>query len=618
MQIVGFIYFINSNKKKKATEIENILSTLPVFQITTEIKNDFGFVLYNDENIIIYISQSLIEAGFKKYLGRRISNFKLNFLDDKPKEFSLNNNIYEATLFKGRQLIYFRSIKELHDLNDFILSKEQAIIFYTVYISSKISSEVERLKINLSIKEFFVDLAKKITGIFTEILNNNEQKNIVIGDWIKIKRLLEQKNEKSILDELKKVLQNVYDDVSISIGISHGNISQERMLELANQAAGLSKNRGGNQIVVQSPNRQVKYYGNSSLIIGNNSLEEIRFYYNHLINSITSLKEIFITSHENADLDALGSTYGLMKFFENFNHKIYIVLPNLDKTASETYEWIPAEDQQKFITQEQAEKLWTKASGLFILDTSIKDKSQAGNLAALVSDTHLYVIDHHRVNKTTTDENENEYKVLNNNRDLNNYIDPKTSSTSQIIVELMVFHKQSKKQIFTPQVATQLLAGIYLDTNQMQKNVSSRTFEAISLLLNSDADKESVENLFKLDLEESMLLLDYSKNIKRYNKRTLLLFLPEKIKFKSEDISIMCNQLLTYKNINSAFVIGQIEKNVYKLSARSNKNVNVQLIAENLGGGGHYNIAAAYWQVSEISYNQIQKDLRTQLKKYKI
>jgi len=209
--------------------------------------------------------------------------------------------------------------------------------------------------------------------------------------------------EEIILKNINNSITKNLKDVNISIGVSYGSELLVNILNKSLTALEIAKNRGGDQIVIEKSNGEILYIGKSSLTTNNNNIRDLKLFSDVFIEKIQSAKEIFITSHKMADLDALGSVLGIQELISLQKKTSFIILEQLDSTAQALYDNLPKSVKETFIRQEEAYKMMTNRSTTIILDTSIGELSQASVILEETNKQNIFVIDHHRVGKSSID-----------------------------------------------------------------------------------------------------------------------------------------------------------------------------------------------------------------------
>lgn len=582
-------------RKEELINNKNLFQSISSIETIIDKKLGYGIINYNSNGIVFYISTSLIDDGFRNFFNKKISKV----INLESETLSHNNKIYSINHDEKTSTILLKDITDIKRLEQYIDNKQQSTAVVKIEYSNKLkSNEVDNFNAQVSVNRFFEEWAQKNNGIYRQS-GLHEESSLIIAKWQNMK-IITHDDGKPMFVEINKLLGKNKGEVSISLGISYGNYNFKELLSEANNAVQIAQNRGGDQIVLQLPDGNLNYIGKSSISEQENSKIRIKFFFDRLSTNISKSNEVFITSHLNADVDSLGSTYGILKFVEEQNGRGYIILPDLDKTSTILFKKIPQADRKKFINEEEAKKMLTKKSMLIVCDVASKNRTQTDKLFDSIPKNSLFIIDHHRVGIDAIEFEES-----------NAYIQTQVSSTSEIVTELFNFLNERNAKSLNKLVATLLLGGIYLDTRVLTKNVSSRTFENLTFLLNNHADQEYINNLFKLRIDDIAIFNNALKNAIKITNNVMLIIFPENQKIENSRISILADQLLNYRGIEASFVLAKTDNNMYKLSARSNNKYNVQIVCEQLGGGGHFNMAAAVWKKSEIRYITVQKRVQT-------
>lgn len=382
--------------------------------------------------------------------------------------------------------------------------------------------------------------------------------------------------------------QNVFiEKLGIKLTISIGfGVGLQEFFELSNNARrGLEEAqlRGGNQVcIISSETDKTERFGSESEIESINSRVRVNLFADKLFERLSNpqIANVIIYGHIYSDLDALASTYTLYLLATNvFGKKAYIQNQTFDSTAQSFIDQNPREFKRSriFIKPKRAQELTWSNSLVIVCD--INDVQRLENPAALenVLAENVFIIDHHRI------PNINHLKNFDNI-----YVESTTSSTSEIIVEMLAL--KSVKNI--PTIAYQLLLnGIYVDTNRFQSASSFRTFTAVAYLRKRGALLENTIEFLKLNEQTEAVIAKLLENLIEVKPGYFLAF--SNTEASIDTISMAADRILEIKGRLASFVIGKLPKSdIYKLSARGLK-VNVQLICEVVGGGGHFGRAAA-------------------------
>ncbi|MEX2104610.1 MAG: DHH family phosphoesterase, partial [Bacilli bacterium] len=322
-----------------------------------------------------------------------------------------------------------------------------------------------------------------------------------------------------------------------------------------------------------------------------------------LRNLIQESEHVFIIGHKNADMDSIGAAIGVLKAVQLNKRKGYIVLdqsnPSIDRLMEEIQEHEPL--FQHFITPERAVQLCDNQSLLVVVDTHKPSLVMEPKL--LHTSSRVVVIDHHRRSEEFIHE-----PVL-------VYMEPYASSTCELVTELLQY--QSDKIVMDPIEATALLAGIVVDTKSFALRTGSRTFEAASFLRRVGADTALIQGLLKEDIDQFNRRAEIIRNTEVVYDRIAIAVGVEDQRYGQLLIAQTADTLLNMNGIQASFVVSYIGDGYVSISARSLGQINVQVIMEQLGGGGHLTNAAtqlegitqeeAIMRLKEVLDDQIQE-----------
>ena len=561
-----------------------------------------GIIIFDEYDKIIYISPWLNEEGFSLFFRRNISLI-LKKANDKN-ILKLLNSYYEINISHLNKTIFVRDVSEVEGLKLYLHKKQLATIVISKEFSDRLKmDELNKTKINLKINEFLNNWIHTVGGILNTETSGKES-SLAIGSWLKLQDYFE---DDRLIREINGILDKQKKDISISIGVTFGNKDLNRLFSDAQEALLTAKSRGGNQIVLKHPVYGLKYLGQSSVKTSDDSKIKNKFFYSNFILKLETTKEVFLTSHIFADLDSLASAIALATIIKDQKVAPYIIIESFDSSAQFAYNNLLSEEVKKMlITEEEAIELKTNRSLFVVLDVNDKNRIQGKNLYKLFEKEDIFIIDHHRIGKTNIPSLE---KLTN--------IDTRASSTSEIITEFFMFKDKKSMSSLDEELSTLLLSGIYLDTNEFLRNVSSKTFEASSFLTKNNANPYTAASLLKHDISDLPIIAKTLFSVKNVSKGIVISVIDEKEILDDIQVSKLSDMLLEYKEVLASFVVSRTTNKQYKLSARSTEKVNVQLICEKLGGGGHFNVASAQWDVETNKYKDIEKKIISTIKNRK-
>lgn len=414
--------------------------------------------------------------------------------------------------------------------------------------------------------------------------------------------LLTQKNYKqlvvkkfSILDGVRAVETNMDFPVTLSIGIGIGGKTIAESEDYAQDALNLALGRGGDQVVVRNV-KNFEYYGGKSQSVEKGYKGKSRIIAHALKLLMTQSNRIFIMGHSNPDMDSFGAALGIYRVAKSIGKEAYIILNSYNNTLEDIVQDAKSLEQYEFLTSEKALALADGSSLGVVVDTHRPILVESLELLEKINRT--VVIDHHR--RTEGD--------LPNV--LLSYMESYASSASELVSEIVQY--ACEKKALTKLEADALLAGIMVDTNRFAVKAGVRTFEAASWLRRAGADLENVRRYFQADVESFRLRAMCIANAQFFDNGVAMAVCPGENPDAQIVNSQVADELLTIKGIKASFVAGRNMKGQTVVSARSLGDMNVQLIMEEFGGGGHFNTAGAQ---SDLTPEQLLIKIRETLEK---
>ena len=311
-----------------------------------------------------------------------------------------------------------------------------------------------------------------------------------------------------------------------------------------------------------------------------------------LNKAIRKSKTIFLMAHKNLDLDALGSSIGMLKFLQKRRKQVYLIIDDRTHEAGVEKVLRELEGCLNIIRSENLEEYLNpkdKKNLLIVLDTNKQELVQSEK--ALKKIDNKLVIDHHDLGRTTI-------------KNATLIIDNKVSSTCEMITNLIEYYDIDIDSYY----ATILLAGIVLDTNNYTLNTMAETFYTSYYLTSLGASAKKVQYLLKQDINEYAERQKLLSSIETINDKIALTKATPYAHYRREELAKVADTLLFFNNIEASFVIGHINKDVIGLSARSLGGYDIGKILEKLGGGGDSYTGAAKFENTTIS--NVEKELK--------
>lgn len=399
----------------------------------------------------------------------------------------------------------------------------------------------------------------------------------------------------SVLEDVRRIGQSIYPTLSIAVGA--GDCSQQSG-EFAGKALELCLGRGGDQAVVKQGENYV-FYGGTPKTGVRRSKVKARIISHAFRNLLEQRENVFIMGHEIPDLDCIGAALGICACARHLAKKHFIVMENPNPSIEPLLDTLRNTEQyaQSFVTGQEAALHMSAESMLVVLDTQISEFTISPGLLEM-ADT-IVVIDHH-IRGTSNIEKAALY-----------YHDPYASSTCELVTEIMQYFDNDLKPLAVD--LDTLLSGITLDTKGFSFNTGVRTFDAASYLRRQGADSSVSRQLMQDDLASYLAKTEIVRSAQILYDGIAIATCPKGLNNASLLVAQAADALLTIRGINASFVICLFEDTVL-ISGRSQGDVNVQIILETLGGGGHATIAAA--RLSNTDLETANKMLRAAIKKY--
>ncbi|MGN0347559.1 MAG: DHH family phosphoesterase [Lachnospiraceae bacterium] len=392
--------------------------------------------------------------------------------------------------------------------------------------------------------------------------------------------LKQLENERfKLLEDVKAISIGNETAVTLSIGIGFNGLSFAQNCEFARNAIDLALGRGGDQTVVKSASA-VTYYGGKSQQKESNARVKARVKAHALEEIISSKDMVFVMGHRDGDVDSFGASVGIMCACSSLQKECHIVLDTVSTSLQplvELYKTHPEYSEDSILTGAEALEIANGNTVLVIVDVNRPSITECPELIRRCKS--IVVLDHHRQGTEVVE-----------NATLS-YVEPYASSACEMVAEILQYINGGIK--IKSIIADCLYSGIIIDTQNFATKAGVRTFEAAAFLRRNGADVTRVRKMFREDAQEYKTKADAVRNAEIYKKDYAISVCNyENIKSPTVLAAQAANELLNINGIKASFVMTDYQNKIY-ISARSIDEVNVQIIMEKLGGGGHMNIAGA-------------------------
>ncbi len=586
--IVIYILFILSgvnNKRKHKSSIEELKFNIDEAISENMLNLIFPLVLINRAGDIVWKNTKFEDILKKDASEANIisvaTGLELSRLIDCDKDFyqkiKIENSLYKVysqeVIINNKQYqdniyaVYFNNMSEFNSVDS---TKESIILIEVDNLVEVLETTLDADKPML-VAEVERDInayAHKLKAMITKYDTNKYVFSVqdkYINQEIKCKF--------SILESISKIDRGNKLEVTLSIGIGRGGISPQENYNFASAAKELALGRGGDQAAVKN-NDKIIFFGGNTREIEKRTRVRARVIAHALKGLIYESSNVFIVGHKSPDMDCFGSAIGIASVVKQLGKPCNIVLNN-DINAIEYYLNKIKEDAKYnnlLITSEEANKQITEKSLVIVVD--VHNKSYTQEIALVEKAQRKVIIDHHRRSPDII-----EGAIL-------TYIEVYASSTAEMVTELIQYMVEKPK--LSKNEAEGLLAGIFMDTKGFSFKAGVRTFDAASFLRGLGADTIEVKKMFTDDLEDYLMIADTIRSAE-VEDGIAIAVAPERLK-ESFMVARSADELLSISGIKVSFVLAKVNDEII-ISGRSIGDINVQIILEAMGGGGHMNMA---------------------------
>ncbi len=466
------------------------------------------------------------------------------------------------------------------ELNRYIReNEEQKLVAGLIYIDNyeEALDSIEDVKRSLLIA--LVD--RKVNKYFTEIdalvRKIEKDKYFVVFKYKYLEQLSADKFK--LIEDVKSIKVGNEMAITLSIGVGAGGVSYTQNYEYARMGIDLALGRGGDQVVVKE-GEEVTYYGGKAKQVERNTRVKARVKAHALREIIESREHVVIMGHTISDVDSLGAAIGVYCAARVLGKKAQIVLNEVTTSLRPLVECFTEEKgypADLFIKNEEALLITNKNTLVMVVDTNRPSYTECPELLNR-TDT-ICVFDHHRQNSEVI-----ENPVL-------SYIEPYASSACEMIAEVLQYFSENIK--LEPSEADCIYAGILIDTNNFMTKTGVRTFEAAAYLRRAGAEVTRVRKMLRNDMTAYKARAEAVRHAEVYRGAFAISVCPaDNIESPTIVGAQAANELLNIVGIKASFVLTEYQGKIY-ISSRSIDEINVQLIMERVGGGGHLNVAGA-------------------------
>ena len=557
---------INDNISNMSYPIALIDNEGNILWANKRLKEELNLLDLQEQNILSIGRNLDLHKLLKcdKDLGQRVK-IKDTFYSIYANNISGENIKYN----EAKYLVYFNEVSNLRDLYS---TRESIMLIEVDNLSEALerTDEANRPMLAAEVEKAINSYSKKLKAMIIKYEYNKYCLSVqdkYINDEINCKF--------NILDEISNIDRGNKLEVTLSIGIGRGGDNPQENYNNAMTARELALGRGGDQAVIKN-NEKITFFGGNTRELEKRTRVRARVIAQALRELIFESSNIFIMGHKNPDMDSLGASIGLWSSIRQLGKNCNIIIDN-DITAIDYYMTKLKKDDKYdnlFISSEEAEKNINDKTLLIIVD--VHNKGYVNNLDIVERINRKIIIDHHRRSPDII-----EGALL-------NYIEVYASSTSEMVTELIQYMLQKPR--IPKIVAEGLLGGIFMDTKGFQFKSGVRTFDAAAFLRSLGADTIEVKKMFTDSLDDYLLISETIRNAEVHENLAIAVC-PSGVN-NTVIVARAADELLGISGIDVCFVLCNINDSII-ISGRSTGEVNVQVILEELGGGGHMNMAGA-------------------------
>lgn len=547
---------------------------------------------HSEQEIVLH---TIFDERNYKVVMRRIMAEGFN------EDYSLGNHEEFEKLSDNNSLVAIYLFDETEITSYIRENKEQRLIVGLLYIDNyeEALESIDEVRRSLLVALVDRKINKYMQSVDAIVKKLEKDKYIIIFKQKYLPGL--QAGKFGLLDEVRAV--NIGNDmaITISIGLGVNGDSYLHGYDYARAAIDLALGRGGDQAVIKE-GEKILYYGGKSVQIEKSTRVKARVKAHALKELVEAKDEVVIMGHSIGDVDSLGAAIGVYRIAKTLNKKAHIVINEITTTVRPMMGRFlnnPEYEENMFLNSAQALNMVNNNTLLVVVDVNRPNYTECMEL--LDQTRTVVILDHHR---QTGDGVEN--AVL-------SYIEPYASSTCEMVAEILQYIGDDLK--LKPVEADAMYSGIMIDTNNFLTKTGVRTFEAAAFLRRNGADVTRIRKAFRSNMDEIKIRAESVQGTELYLDGYAITECPSGGLDSPTIIGAqVANELLTITDVKASFVFTAFHDKIY-ISARSIDEVNVQVVMEKLGGGGHMSVAGA--QLKDCTTEEAINILKSILDKMK-
>lgn len=556
-----------------------------------------GIIIYNEEKVIEWANAYAKEIFMSPLVDRKIEIINPELFDkingEENFEMTIYGRHYRCNVISDHNILYFLDQTDLKDLQQKYGRSLLAVGFLNL-------DNLDTALTALDAQERAMQMSNLI-GLLSDWSNKHdiylrglsEARYLLFMTFAQLRELMDDKF--SVLDDIQNYCQKEDLRITASLGIACKDDGITRLVELAEEQLELALNRGGNQGVVLIDN-QIHYFGAKTTSLETRSPIFVRVKAEMLADMIKHSRDVLIMSHKDMDADAFGSCLAIHKIVAALKKESKIVFDesSVDETIRAIHNIIQKEHiniLDYFVAPRKAVDNITNDTLLVIVDCQYQTLLTSEKLYK--SANKIAIIDHHRRNNNAI----SNYDYL--------YSQSSASSTVELVAEM--FQYISNEIEISEIEATWMLMGILVDTNNLMYRTSYRTFNVLAVLQKFGAEIPRAQRYLRENFGEYVKRMSILNNLEIVDGKYAIAACSADEIYSRAFLAKIADNIISVNDIKASFCIGRIDENEIGISARSLNEVNVQVIMEQLNGGGHFNNAAT--QIKDVTVEQAKEML---------
>ncbi|WP_240403637.1 DHH family phosphoesterase [Lactobacillus jensenii] len=578
------------------------------------IKMPLGILLYDSDHHIQWVNPYLqMYLDDEDILGRSISSvdpelgkiFETILSSKKTSQNQLvkwGNRQFEIIVQDNLGVIYLLDITRYAQIEEKYEAERLAIGLIFIDNYDELSQGMHDQELALMSSYVQNTLSEYAVKFHSYLKRIDEDHFLLLAHMQDLKKL--EGDKFSVLDKVRLETSRNNTPLTLSVGLAYGSDSLNEVADQAQSNLDLALGRGGDQVVLRDPGKEARFFGGKSNPMEKRTRVRARMVSQALQEIFKDADQIFVVGHQRPDMDAIGGGIGIVKIARAHGVKAHVVL-DTNHTNYDVGRLVARLEKDKdldlFISPEDALAQATDQSLLVMADHSKYSITYDPKLYEKLKN-RLVIIDHHRRGEEFP---ENPMLI---------YIEPYASSTCELVTEMIEYQPQRGEQLLTDLEATAMLAGITVDSKEFSLRTGTRTFDAASYLRSIGADSAIVSDLLKEDIESFTQKAKLVASLKMYKDDIALLLGPNDKIIDPIVTAQAADMALSLEHVDASFAVTRRKKDTIGISARSMGDINVQVIMEKLGGGGHLSNAAT--QLKDITIDEAKEKLEKAIEDY--